>query len=878
MRRLLSVLIGLVLCGSGVAVAQSGSFLEPFTGAPTAPLAYPTLAPMSAWDVTVHSRDPGTFYTMPAMQADHGSDCSAPPAKHLFSGNYADAVFQCSNHIMTALNGPGYAVIYLTPPALLDWTNGPATLTFDMSTLRTSERDWVNIYLSPYDEHKQLPLDIANVDLNGPPKDAINFRMDNSGGTIFRTYLDTDYTDHELQSQWFAPYENLLTPSAATRTTFQAVISRTHIKFGMPAYNFWWTDIDVPDLGYTQAVVQFGHHSYSPDKDCAPTLACVPNTWHWDNVSINPSSPFTITRAQERYVDPMSANRGFTFPSPAPAGAMLQVAGLADPGSFQYSPDNGATWITAAMQLTKSPLDPSKFQSYWTPLAEGVASILVRANGGNWGDWMLRDASVWSQVRVPRTPTPAVATATPVPPPTSTPVLPPTSTVPPAVTATALRTPTPLPSATPGAAGVGVRGVPPGWDWTIDAGTSDQAAVWGTPSGLAPPACDGTQAPITTPPVRDYGLWQCPDHWVWRSNTQDYGHQFLTAPALVDFSQGEAVISWDMSTWRQSVGRDWIELWVSPLAESVPNPDGRYYITAPAEAVYMRMDNPNNFRGNVVRNLVGTEINANLTNWASVLTPSPTRLDRFELHLSRTHVKFGMPAYNLWWTDTDVADLGWSQGIVQFGQAVYQSDLDGGATNWAFHLPTVAPSLPLTILRGNNQSVVAGNTAVTFPAPAPANTLLKFIGMGTQQTVSFDNGATFQRVPVMPSPHGVLDLYFTEGGGHYMPYQVAVPVGVQTVLFLGTDVPGCDCPWEVHDVAFYAGGSAPLATATPLPPTITPGPTATALPTATPRPFPTATPTGAPTATLVPGPQCAQVAIVNGGLMWNPQAPSTCPQ
>ena len=73
-----------------------------------------------------------------------------------------------------------------------------------------------------------------------------------------------------------------------------------HLRFGMPAYSLAWVDTALPDLGWAQGVVQFGHHSYNPTKECPD---CTPNTWHWDNVTIDPAVPFNITRGDRRYVD-----------------------------------------------------------------------------------------------------------------------------------------------------------------------------------------------------------------------------------------------------------------------------------------------------------------------------------------------------------------------------------------------------------------------------------------------------------------------------------------------------------------------------------------------------------------------------------------------
>src|SRR5712692_11171226 len=84
-------------------VEGSGAFLETFDGSPGAPTPWRS----STWDVTVHSRATAHFYTLEQMNAGHGTDCGAPPATHAVS-TYDDAVFQCRNHIMTALYAGEY--------------------------------------------------------------------------------------------------------------------------------------------------------------------------------------------------------------------------------------------------------------------------------------------------------------------------------------------------------------------------------------------------------------------------------------------------------------------------------------------------------------------------------------------------------------------------------------------------------------------------------------------------------------------------------------------------------------------------------------------------------------------------------------------------
>ncbi len=454
--RILSALLGLVLCGSGVAIAQSG-FSDTFDGAPTAPQPYTAPVPgLAAWDVVVHSRDVNTWAQLEPMDAHHGPACEGPPATHHLTGSYGDAVFQCANHFMTSLNAAGYGAIYVTPPVVADWADTPAVIQWDMSTQRASGRDWVDVWVSPFDTNLILPLEDWLPDLQGPPKRAIHIRMDNTGpNSMFRTVVYPDnFVGAEVSTQNYIGYESVLTPSPARRDTFQLTISRTHLKFGMPAYNLWWMDGDIADLGWTGGIVQFGHHSYNPYKDCTPGPTCGPNTWHWDAVSVTPSLPFTITKAPQEYVSNLTPSNLVTFPSPSQAGDHLRFAGAGD--QYQVSFDGGTTWQMAPVQ-PQMRNDFVKFQSYWMPVPVGTQQVRVRAQGGWWGqDWLARDFTLWGQVQAPpnqRTPTPTrvpatpTRTATPLPTnaPTQTP--PPSST--PAPTPTDLPTPTTLPSVTP---------------------------------------------------------------------------------------------------------------------------------------------------------------------------------------------------------------------------------------------------------------------------------------------------------------------------------------------------------------------------------------------------------------------------------------------
>jgi Concanavalin A-like lectin/glucanases superfamily len=394
----IALLPGGYLAGAVAALASGLGYIQTFDGAPAAPTPYSP----PGWDVTVHSRDRQTWKSLEPMNAMHGSDCSAPPATHAISA-YQDTVFQCRDHLMTAINASGYGVIYLTPNQLLDFSQGEAVLKFDVSTLRSSLRDWIDLWITPYEDNLELPIDDAyQVDLNGTPRNAVQIKMDQfNGQTTFRPFLVRNFQTQGIDgANWWTGYESFLTPSAIRRDTFELHLSRTHIKFGMPdpmgdpTKAFWWVDKDIADLGWSRGVVQLGHHSYNPQKDCAlgPGV-CQPNTWHWDNVSLSPAAPFTIIRAPQSYVDATMPTQ-VTFPAQAPQQANLRFAGIGT--TLDVSFDRGATWQPAHVQPASRAPVSDHFRSYWTPVPAGIATIQFR--GTNWwgGPWMIRDISIWA--------------------------------------------------------------------------------------------------------------------------------------------------------------------------------------------------------------------------------------------------------------------------------------------------------------------------------------------------------------------------------------------------------------------------------------------------------------------------------------------------
>jgi hypothetical protein len=361
------------------------SFTETFEGDPSLPTPYIS----ENWDISVHSRDLDTWMQLEGMQADHGDDCSPPPATHLVT-DYEDAVYQCHNHVMTAINARGYGVIYLTPNQMIDFSDGEAVLRFDISTFRKAVRDWVDIWITPYDDHLILPLEEALPDLQGEPRRGIHVSLSLSmpGGKLTARRIE-NFVAEDISSVSWSSYADFIEPSATRRDTFEIRISKNHLKAGMPDYDFWWIDTDITELDWSTGIVQLGHHSYNPQKTC-PEQNCQPNTWHWDNITISNVLPFEMIKTQQRFANPEQDT--LVLDKPALENAKLRFSGIGK--NLEVSWDGGRTWVQAERQDQEFDIE-GHFSSYWMSIPENIRSITFRGQEWWGGDWHVRDVSVW---------------------------------------------------------------------------------------------------------------------------------------------------------------------------------------------------------------------------------------------------------------------------------------------------------------------------------------------------------------------------------------------------------------------------------------------------------------------------------------------------
>lgn len=398
---MLSVTLGLLSAGPAQPVlGDNGAWSFNWAGqAPAAPTPWhPT-----NWSVAVHSRDISTLDRLEPMAAQHGADCGPPPATHTIT-NYQDAVFLCKEHMMTAINASGYGAIYLTPDHTMNFDGGTSSLTFSVSTVRTSQRDWWDLWVTPWQENLVLPLQTGMPDLSGPPKDSLHIMMVGENrftAELYRGCVPGNCNSIDLPVASGDTWDSRVPPSARIRTTFQLDVSQNHVRFGIPSVNLWWVDTNV-SLPFSQGILQVGHHSYTPTKDagCGPPpgqTSCEPDTWHWSDFAISRTGTFGILNG-----DLMSAHAGAEtvhFPAPAPAGSFLRFSGLGlDSLRVSYS---GGAPVAPQRQVQagrqgSGVSDPSEYVNYWTPVPEGTTS--VRFSGQDWwgGPWWAEGIAIWS--------------------------------------------------------------------------------------------------------------------------------------------------------------------------------------------------------------------------------------------------------------------------------------------------------------------------------------------------------------------------------------------------------------------------------------------------------------------------------------------------
>ena len=392
-----------------------------FDIAPATSISAETAVPNSLdnWAIVRQVRDRSSWNAPESMTAWHdGSTCNSPPASHTVA-SFDEVPFLCRNHMMTATNAgtatpDAYAVTYLTPDRLIDFSSGNTFVRFDVATLRSSGRDWIDLWITPYGDNLVVPLDDSLPDAQGYPRNGLHLRMTSGdvNSSRFEASLIVNHRAFRIPPSSTQTYEDAFRaaipkpadpgafwPTSPTRRdTFELSIGNGRFRFGMPRYNLWWYDIPLQamDMGpQLLGVLQIGHHSFHPSSDGAP------NTWHWDNIGIAPARQFSIINGDRRYVDATTTT--INFSRPAPWDANLRFAGYGSKFEVRGYDASGVAlggWQKAKQQDEELDVK-GRFHSYWTPVPPGTARVDFRAdnepsNKSKPDMWVARDATIWS--------------------------------------------------------------------------------------------------------------------------------------------------------------------------------------------------------------------------------------------------------------------------------------------------------------------------------------------------------------------------------------------------------------------------------------------------------------------------------------------------
>jgi len=322
--------------------------------------------------------------------------------------------------------------------------------------------------------------------------------------------------------------------------------------------------------------------------------------------------------------------------------------------------------------------------------------------------------------------------------------------------------------------------------------------------------CAGPPAKHTVTEYKD-AQFRCRNHMMTAVSAgpdplDNYAVSMFSPNAILDFSAGEAVIQFDVSTLRRSK-RDWFEIWITPYSDlqRIPVQDHPSMQGPPKNGVVVALKSftdTGSFDVEVHRNFNEIQIDGPVEwiGYEDFLTPSATVRSTFEIRITHDHIVVGMPNEPFYWISEDIpGGLPFAKGVVQFGHNSYDVfDCEGcsvGPNTWHWDNIYMAPAEPITALPANRRHVDNSSSSfVTFDAPAPADSQLQFTGIGFNLEVSFDNGASW-KPPI--TQHNREQHHW-----RYKNYSMDVPKGTKRVHFRG-DNP-YDGHWQIQDISILS--------------------------------------------------------------------------
>ena len=356
-------------------------------------------------------------------------------------------------------------------------------------------------------------------------------------------------------------------------------------------------------------------------------------------------------------------------------------------------------------------------------------------------------------------------------------------------------------------------------DWDLILHDSDVMTGRRFPAATAQHGVDCAPYPDTHPvSAIDDAAFLCNNHLMTVTATGGYAEQVLTPAQLADWSQATVSIVFSVSTLRTTT-RDWLTVDVTPFGENLVTPadtdvdlegQARDHIDCNMSSSppsvwscyvrngFVRRDLPSNHTRSVEEVLAARQQVA-----------SATKRTRYELDISSTHLRFGMPDYGAWFVDTD-ATVSFSSGVVQLQHHAYDSGKQCQAgspwpfiscvnNTWHWSDVSISNAVPFTMIRpfelGN--APIGGGTSIptiSLAARAPPDSFLRFAGSGDFIWFSVDEGRTWARAVEQPASL----INHSNDKSYFMP----IPQGTTSVLFKGKDWAGG--PWLVQDPSVWS--------------------------------------------------------------------------
>lgn len=180
---------------------------------------------------------------------------------------------------------------------------------------------------------------------------------------------------------------------------------------------FFQVDTEVDEEGkplnipWDRAGVLMGHYVYNSRKDGGG----MENTWHWDNLYIEPAVPIDICVPDARFTDASDPTIRFNKPAPENAFMVFASPDITRTAQFmEVSFDQGQTWQRGERQRG-STTDLSdewgvSYALFHIPIPAGTQEVSFRGRDSNWYRWMARDVYILSETvrqdTVPQDPSP----------------------------------------------------------------------------------------------------------------------------------------------------------------------------------------------------------------------------------------------------------------------------------------------------------------------------------------------------------------------------------------------------------------------------------------------------------------------------------------